>query len=182
MIVGEIVDIQYNDDNAIAKTFCSVAVNEVIKGNDIIENSIISVMELQGYCRLSKFIQVYGDAHFPNYDEEEAETLCFMYSIEGEPLVQIGEKYVFFLSPKLDKDSEDGEELDSIEGNYYITKATFMGRYKLNKEGLYQRYSPYDGYYVEFDNQQRALLEEKPLTLEEIKDTVNGSINRGELQ
>lgn len=171
IVVGKIVDITYNDDNAIAKTFCSFAVSDVLKGEEIDANSIITVMEFQGYCRLSKFIEVYGDAHFPDYDEETADTSYFVYSVEGEPLVNIGDEYVLFLSRRLDANSENGEKINGMIGNYYITIATFMGRYKLNEEGLYERYSPYEGFYKE--NNFRMISEEEPMSLEEIKTSVS---------
>lgn len=164
IVVGEIVDLIYNDDGGIAKTFCSVAVSEVLKGNDIQQNSVITMLEYQGYCRMSKYVEYYGADHFTNYDESVAESTYFVYSIEGEPLIQLGDKFVLFLSDKIEK--------EGISGCYYGAIGTFMGKYKLNEFGTYARYSPEENYYNVVDNMARNVSGEQPMTLEEIRSAI----------
>lgn len=163
IISGEVLEITYSDEDAAAKTYYSFAVNEVLKGNAIHEKTIITVMEMQGYCRLSKYVEKYGADHIENYDESEAENIYFVYTVEGEPLIQKGDKYVLFLGNAHDDHLGDG---------YFVTIGAFMGRYQANSDELYERYSPEDIYYQVTDGAGRTISREMPMSYTELKEAV----------
>ncbi len=164
VIIGEIVELEYIDNNANARTICTVEVDEVLEGNEIVKGERIQILEYQGYCRLSKFVEVYGDDHFKGYDMSHAESEFLKYTVEGEPLVSVGEKYVYFLSPELSN--------SEIEGNYYEIMGTFMGKY-LIKDGLCDRYEPTEDFY-DYMGKERSIKREGVLTLEELKNIIMG--------
>lgn len=163
IISGEVVEVTYSDEDAIARTYYSFAVNEVLKGDAVKEKTIITVMEMQGYCRLSKYVEKYGADHIENYNELEAENVYFVYTVEGEPLIQKGEQYVLFLGKPHDDRFGDG---------YFVTIGAFMGRYQENSDELYERYSPEDIYYQVTDETTRMISYEMPMSYLELKEAI----------
>lgn len=169
IISGTVVDISYSDEDAVAATYCTFAVDEVLKGTEIEAESLITVALFQGFCRVSKYAEVYGNEHFPDFDMSKGDTTYFVYSFDGEPLVQNGESFVLFLSPK--------QECTSINGWYFVPIGTFMGRYQLNENGLYERYAPDADFYSVTDTITRSVKTEQPMTLNELKEQVQDAEN-----
>lgn len=166
IVVGEVVSVAYIDTDANARTYYSFAVTEVLKGNDIEKESIVTILELQGYCRLSQFVEKYGTAHFEDYDAATADSAYFIYTLSGEPMVQPGDKYVLFLGEQCE---------DENASKYYVVQEAFIGKYQLNSEGYYERYSPEDCYYEVVDEKTKAVTREAPMTLEEMREAVNAA-------
>ncbi|MDD6571157.1 MAG: hypothetical protein PUF12_02090 [Thermoflexaceae bacterium] len=165
IVEGTVIEITYSDENASAATYCTFAVDEVLKGSKIEKNSLITVAAFQGFCRISQYVEIYGNDHFPKFDLSNADAMYFVYAFDGEPLIQTGEKFVLFLSPQ--------QENETIIGSYYIPIGTYMGRYKLNNEGYYERYSPRnDTYAITNGNTRNGVEIESPMTLDEIREAV----------
>lgn len=164
IISGTVVDISYSDEDAVAATYCTVAVDEVLKGEEIESGSLVTVALSQGFCRVSKYAEVYGNDHFPDFDMSKGDTTYFVYAFDGEPLVQNGETFVLFLSPKL--------EHPAIDGGYFVPIGIFMGRYQLNEEGLYERYAPDTDFYAVTDTVTRSTKTEQPMTLDELREQI----------
>lgn len=154
VVRGKIMDLTYSDVGSSGKTFYSFAVEEVLWGGEIEEETIVTMYDCQGYVRLKTYSEVYGNS-YAEY-EDEAEKTYLVYSF-GEPLVQIGEEYVLFIQSK-----DASWEYAEVEGEFYRILAPYVGKFRLNEEGLYERYLP------ENDNQFYELA--RPLSLEEIKE------------
>lgn len=164
IVAGEVVGITYTDTNASARTYYSLAVTEVLKGEDIEEESIVTILELQGYCRLSQFVEKYGTAHFEDYDAQAADSSYFVYTLSGEPLVEIGDRYVLFLGEACKDENASG---------YYVVQEAFIGKYQLNDAGFYERYSPEDVYYQVVDEKTGVVTKEAPMTLNEVREAIH---------
>ena len=162
VIVGEIIGIEYIDERAIARTICTVKVHEVIAGEEITADTEIKILEYQGYCRLSRFVEVFGNDHFKDYDLSSADTEYFAYTAEGEPFVSVGEQYVYFLSPKLSSEEVDGE--------YFEIMGTFMGKYRIEND-MCARYKPTEDFYDTWTN-GRIVKREGSLELNQLKNIV----------
>ncbi len=162
VIIGEIVDLEYVDERALARTLCTVRVDEVLAGNEINRGSEIKILEYQGYCRLSKYVEVYGNDHFPDYDLSSADKEYLEYTVEGEPMVAIGDKFVYFLSPSI-----SNNELDK---QYYEIMGTFMGKYSI-QDSLCERYKPTEDFYS-YETKARSMVQEDVLTLDELRTIV----------
>ncbi|MDD6571156.1 MAG: hypothetical protein PUF12_02085 [Thermoflexaceae bacterium] len=158
VVRGKIIDLTYSDTGSSGKTFYSFAVEEVLWGGEIKEETIVTMYDCQGYVRLKTYREVYGNS-YAEY-EDEAEKTYMIYSF-GEPLVQIGEEYVLFVQSK-----DASWEYAEVEGEFYRILAPYVGKFRLNEEGLYERYLP------ENDKQFYELI--KPLSLEEIKEQLAG--------
>lgn len=159
IVIGEVIEIQYTDDDATAKTYYSFAVHDVLKGTSISKESIITVVEFQGYCRLSSLVNKNGADHIENYKEETADSTYYVYTVSGEPLIQVGDKYVLFLDNK----TSDG---------YFMSVGSFMGRYKEDTDGYYSRYSPEEIFYAKQDEKTGEVYYELPMTLDEILNKI----------
>lgn len=163
VVRGQIVDLTYSDVNASGKTFYSFAVEEVLSGKDINAETIVTMYDCQGYVRLSTFREQ-NSGVYSEYEEEADKT--YLVSSFGEPLVQIGEEYVLFIQSK-----DASWEYAGVEGEFYRILAPYVGKFKLNEDGLYERYLP------ESDRSLYQLTE--PVTLEEIKRQLNAAEKRG---
>ncbi len=167
VVVGEVIDIQYTDDEAIPRTIYSFAVAETLKG-DIEENSLISISESNGYVRLSTFIEVFGTAHYEDLTDKEIENGIILQSLGGTPLPKAGEQYVVFLGEQ----KQEGR----ISGAYAVM-GNFMGRYVLDQDtNLYSRFCPNEDpdLYTIYDSVTRAVIQEEPMSLSEIKEEILG--------
>lgn len=160
IIIGIVESIVYSDKNADPISYCTINVVDSLKGN--ITNEKIVIKEKQGYCRLSQYIQKYGDEHFKDNLYENIQDIYFSYAVDGEPLVEVGDTFVYFLSPKL---SDENYE-------YYVPIAIYMGKYRLDEEGLYSRYCPIDGMYDIVNKERMSVLSEGKMTLREIENEI----------
>lgn len=162
IIIGKIKNIEYIDERAIARTVCDIEVEEVLAGEDIKDETEIKILEYQGYCRLSKFIEVYGNEHFVNYDTSNADKEYFKYTADGEPMVVEGERYVYFLSPCLSS--------NEINGEYYEIIGTFMGKY-LIEDNICERYTPSPNFY-NIQEKNRISINNEGIKLDDIREYV----------
>lgn len=166
VVVGEVTNIQYTDDEAIPRTIYSFAVAETLKG-DIEENSLISISESNGYVRMSTFIETYGTAHFEDITDEEISNGIILQSLGGAPLPEVGEQYIVFLGEQ----KQEGR----ICGAYAVM-GNFMGRYVLDQDtNLYSRFCPNEDpeLYTIYDSVTRAIVKEEPMSLSEIKEEIS---------
>lgn len=155
---GKIVDLTYVEDKQFGVTAYSFAVKEVLSGEGIEPETIVSLIDNQGYVRLTTYRKVMGENLYSQYSGEEADR-TYLVRTSGEPLVEIGEEYVLFLFGE--RSIWGGEEL---EGNFYEIVSPFVGKFKLNEDGLYERSIP------EYERHLYKL--NKPLSLEEIKEQI----------
>ncbi len=172
VVVGEVLDLTYSDSvitesGNTATTIYSFAVHEVLKGEQIKPETIITVVEFQGYIRRS--IKKYShdvDAVYPVPDDK-------VYNIDRyaeEPLIAVGDKYVLFIEPY---------ECDYLEGQAYRNQLLYLGKYFENTDGLYEKYiwdCKYEwvqAYFYDIDpvTGEKTLLE-PPLTLDEMREKV----------
>lgn len=163
VVVGSVEEIQYTDEDAIPRTIYSFLVNETLKGG-IEPHSKISVSESNGYVKMKTFIDVYGDAHFPDITQDEIENGVLLQSLGNAPLPETGDEYVIFLGEQ----KQEGR----IAGAYAVI-GNFMGKYVLDKStDLYSRFCPSDDselYTVKAPN-TRAVTKEQPMSLATIKE------------
>lgn len=160
IVRGKIIDLTYQSDGHYkGTTYYSLAVSEVLGGEQIEPETIISVQEdKQGYLPLKLFReQVLPGAFSPKYEGEE-ENRAYLVDTMDKPFARIGEEYVFFLSA--------GSPSEDVAGNYYSVTSGYGGKFKLNKDGLYERAVP---------EIMRGLLSQftEPLSLEELKEQIN---------
>ncbi|MDD6572027.1 MAG: hypothetical protein PUF12_06560 [Thermoflexaceae bacterium] len=173
MVVGEVLDIVYYDKATFPYTIYSFAVTDVLKGMDIEKESIITVVETQGYRRLSRAEEIYAKSGYSPYSQfsaEEKEQNYEVFTFAGEPLVAVGDHYVLSLSGKM-----YNEEI--MKGYYFdASKLAFMGKYIENDEGKYERYIS-EGMRIErvmeyYDPVTKEQYLEGPKTLEELKEAL----------
>lgn len=162
IVRGNIIDLTYQSDGHYKRTaYYSVAVSEVLDGEQIAPGTVITVQEdKQGYLPLKLFReQVYPEAFSPKYEGEE-ENRAYLVDTMDKPLAKIGEEYVFFLS--------EGSPSEDITGNYYSVTSGYGRKFKLNRDGLYERAVPelLKGLLSQFTN---------PLSLEELKEQIGRS-------
>lgn len=163
VVVGTVEEIRYTDEDAIPRTIYSLLVSETLKGG-IEPNSKISVSESNGYVKMKTFIDVYGDAHFPDITQDEIENGVLLQSLGNAPLPETGDEYVIFLGEQ----KQEGR----IAGAYAVI-GNFMGKYVLDKStDLYSRFCPSEDselYTVE-SPKTRAITKEQPMSLITIKE------------
>lgn len=161
VVVGKIIDLTYIDPNGSGLTFYSFAVTEVLNGEEVKEETIITVYDCQGYCRLKTHTDIYGMNGYEDYEPELFDS-TYLVTTFTEPLVQIGEEYVLFLG----KQKHGWEEM-GVEGDYYRVAAPYIGKYKLNEDGLYERY---------LSVEDLIYIPNEPLSLDEIKRQINDAV------
>lgn len=162
IVRGNIIDLTYQSDGHYKRTtYYSVAVSEVLGGEQIAPGTVITVQEnKQGYLPLKLFReQVFPEAFSPKYEGEE-ENRAYLVDTMDKPLAKIGEEYVLFLS--------EGSPSEDITGNYYSVTSGYGGKFKLNRDGLYERAVP---------ELLKGLLSQftYPLSLEELKEQIGSS-------
>lgn len=165
VVVGKVMGIQYTDDEAIPRTIYTFAVSETLKG-DIAENSLISVSESNGYVRMTTVLETYGMIPYEDITEEEIENGVVLQSLRGAPLPEVGEQYVVFLGEQ----KQEGR----ISGAYAVI-GNFMGKYVLDQDtNLYSRFCPdeYPELYTIHDSVTEAVIQEEPMSLPEIRETI----------
>lgn len=155
VVRGTITDHTYQSGGMI---YYSFGVSEVLWGEQIEPETIITVYFEQGITPLT----LYKENHpysYPQFTNEEADR-AYVIESSGEPFAEIGEEYVFFLS--------EGSPSEDITGNYYSVTSGYGGKFKLNRDGLYERAVPelLKGLLSQFTN---------PLSLEELKEQIGNS-------
>lgn len=174
VVAGTVLDLTYCDEGGEAKTFYSFAVTDVWKGSDIEEESIITVLEFQGYQRLSEVGKLYEKQGYHNwfskYSSEEKERTYQLFTYVHEPLVQVGDAYILFLGGKENWDNED-----YIDGDFFMLPAMYAGKYVRNEEGFYEQFFEYGDrdYYGKTDETTgNFVLFEPWKTFDEMKSAV----------
>ena len=171
VVVGEVVDITYSDEGGWCQTYFSFAVTDVLKSDKIQQETIITVLENGGYCRLSKAaeaeykstgLKLYGD-----YTEEEKEKYCEVFTWMGEPETKVGDHFLLFLAEE--------HNLEHVEGDLYRIGSGYMDKYIMDENGYYARYIPaVDETWAYVENPITGKYDmECPMTLEEIKEAIN---------
>lgn len=92
VVAGEVLDITYCDTNGTAYTFYSFAVEDVLKGDEIEKESIITVLEYQGYKRMTTLDALgtgYACEEYENYKGDRSKAFT-IHNYANEPLVQAG--------------------------------------------------------------------------------------------
>lgn len=136
VVRGTLIDHTYQSDGQYKRTaYYSVAVSEVLHGEQIKPQTIITVQEdKQGYLPLKLFReQVFPEAFSPKYEGEE-ENRAYLVDTLYKPLVKTGEEFAFFLS--------DGLPSENITGTYYTITSGYGGKFKRNEDGLYEKAVP----------------------------------------
>lgn len=135
IVAGEVVDIRYIVENGEPLTCYSFAVSDVMKGEDVKPQTIVTIVERQGYMdydSLGRNHQYYS-VIYPDKDEAWMQKNIFEVVLRFEaPLVKVGHKYVLFL--------EKPTESDLAEGSYFFLEKDYMGKYILNNDGKYRRF------------------------------------------
>lgn len=158
VVRGKIIDLTYTESGKFGATCYSFAIEEVLGGKEMEPETIVSLFDNQGYVRLKTYQEEMGSDAYSQYSGEEADRTYFVQT-SGEPLVEIGEEYVLFLYGA--RSTWQGEETG---GYYYEILSPFLGKFKLNEDGLYERFLP------EYEKHLYQLAE--PLSLEEIKEQI----------
>lgn len=172
IIVGQVLDVTYCDENGEPRTFYSFAVTDVWKGDEIEKESIVTILEYQGYCRLSKVAESYakqGYQWYTQYSDKEKESKYELFTYVHEPLVQPGDEYILFLGRK-----ESWNE-EYVDGEFFTLPAMYAGKYSLNADGYYEQFISYPDrqYYGIINSETDELVLSEPLmTLEEMKEAV----------
>ncbi len=167
VVAGEVVEVQYLDEDAVPRTVYSFLVTDVWKG-DVEADSLISVCESNGYIRLSTWISIYGEDGFENLTDAERASGVIRQSLCGTPLAEEGEDYVLFLGER--------EYEGSLEGAYAVI-GDFMGKYVLDAgTGLYARFCPASDpdLYVAEDGSV-----EEPMSMEEMEELATSLLQQG---
>lgn len=159
IIVGEVVgDICYGGSwseltpmDGLGVTYYTFAVTEVLHGNLVEAENLITVEEQQGYVKA------------PDRDDLYCYTHC-----GGSPAVQIGDKYVLFLD--MPKTAPDGE-------GYIYDGVWFMNKYFLCEDGLYRRYTSELNGFAYVDKVTGKMVNAEALTLDELKTAILNELN-----
>lgn len=172
VVVGEVIDLTYSDSVITesgnkATTIYSFAVSEVLKGEEIDAETIITVVEFQGYIRRS--VKRYSHDSDAVYAVSDGK-VYYIETFADEPLIEVGDKYVLFIEPY---------ECDYLDGKAYRNNLMFMGKYTCDEDGLYQKYiwdwdfEWIQAYFYDIDpvTGEKTLLE-PPLTLDEIRERI----------
>jgi hypothetical protein len=165
VVVGEVRDVRYTDDEAIPRTIYTFAVSETLKG-DIEKNSLISISESNGYVRIATVVETYGMIPYEGITDEEIENGVVLQSLGGAPLPKAGDQCVVFLGEQ----KQEGR----IEGAYAVI-GNFMGKYVLDQDtNLYSRFCPSENpdLYTVYDSATNAVIQEEPMSLPEIREEI----------
>ncbi len=176
IVVGKVLDITYCDEGGEAMTFYSFAVEDVWKGTEIAKESIITVLEFQGYRRLSEVAKLYEKQGYKNwyseYSDAEKEIIFEKVTYVNEPMIQVDDEYILFLGK-----SEDWD-VAYIEGSFFTLPAMYAGKYTLNEDGLYTQYISEDDkvHYGKTDSESGVFtLNESWKNYEEMKNIVKSN-------
>lgn len=132
VVYGTVKDKSYFDENGVAYTIYTFAVEKIYKGS-LAENDLISVMTIGGYMRLSKRIELYGKSGFENYTDEQINNTLLKESF-GVPEPEVDDKYLLFLSAPIDNEPP-------FPNGVYSEIGAFMGRYVQNGNN-FERLTP----------------------------------------
>lgn len=163
IVRGTIVDLSYYYGDLHGGTYYSFAVSEVLWGEAIAPETIITVQEDQGILpltayRANRYFNA-ANAYSEFIGDDDVDRTYFIESA-SEPFVKIGDEFVLFLG--------DGSRFESgnIIGNWYYTG--YDRKYKRNEDGLYERTIP--ELLRDLNAFQSANLE--PVTLDELKEQI----------
>lgn len=136
VVRGTVVDLTYQSDGHYKRTtYYSVAVSEVLHGEQIKPQTIITVQEeKQGCIPLKLFREEVLPGAFSLKYEGEEENSAYLVDTLDKPLVKNGDEYVFFLC--------DGVPSEDITGTYYMVTSGYGGKFKQNEDGLYEKSVP----------------------------------------
>lgn len=165
VVVGEVMDVRYTDDEAAPRTIDTFAVSETLKG-DIVENSLISISESNGYVRMATVVEVYGVIPYEGITDDEIENGVVLQSLGGAPLPKAGDQCVAFLGEQ----KQEGR----IAGAYAVI-GNFMGKYVLDQDtNLYSRFCPSEkpDLYTVYDPVTKAAIQEEPMSLSAIREEI----------
>lgn len=96
IVRGEIVNIYYTSHDSSPFTQMDVRITEPIAGS-YTQGDIISVYTYGGYISYAdRFSQSEIDDFFSNMTDEQLENTLLLHTMEGVPLPEVGEEYVFF--------------------------------------------------------------------------------------
>lgn len=132
-------------------TVYTFAVKEVLYGEDVEPESLITVFEpMNGYMK-----------------HKDKEGVYYYTAVYGNIAVEQGDKYVMFLQ----KGTKQDEEYYGIEGDVYYPVGWYMGKYTCCDDGMYRRYSPasVDGLY---HGEGEKIVFEEPMDIETIESFV----------
>ena len=157
VVRGTIIDLTYLTDGHYGSTYYSFAVSEVLSGEQIKPETIITIQDEQGIVPLKLYREnVYFNA-YPQVTEEDVDR-TYLIESASEPFVEIGEEYVLFLS-KFNRSTSN-----NIVGNWYFITYSYGGKFKRTEDGLYERMIP------EFMNHIFKFT--GSLSLEELKEQI----------
>lgn len=165
VVAGEVMDVRYTDDEAAPRTIYTFAVSETLKGG-IVENSLISISESNGYVRLVTVVEAYGVIPYEGITDEEIENEVVLQSLGGAPLPKAGDQCVVFLGEQ----KQEGR----IAGAYAVI-GNFMGKYVLDQDtNLYSRFCPSENpeLYSVYDPVTKADAKEEPMPLSTIREEI----------
>ncbi len=165
VVVGEVMDVRYTDDESAPRTLYTFAVSETLKGG-IVENSLISISESNGYVRLVTVVEAYGVIPYEGITDEEIENGVVLQSLGGAPLPKAGDQCVVFLGEQ----KQEGR----IAGAYAVI-GNFMGKYVLDQDtNLYSRFCPSENpeLYSVYDPVTKAATKEEPMPLSTIREEI----------
>jgi len=157
VIHGTVRNIRYFDGGGAAQAFCDFEVEESYK-DGLNTGNIITVATSEGYIRMEKEIERYGNDHYQDLSEEEIKNTVFRSrSMAEPPSLEIGKKYLLFLY-----EPQKGYP-DLVDGDIYYEINEEQGRYYYNSKGKLERYC-YD-----YEGEGEELVSTKPTyTFEEI--------------
>ncbi len=72
VVAGEVMDVQYTDDDAIPRTIYTFAVSKTLKG-DIAKTSLRNISESNGYVRMTTVLETYGMNPYEDITDAEIE-------------------------------------------------------------------------------------------------------------
>ena len=180
VVAGVVLDLTYCDEGGEAKTFYSFAVTDVWKGSDVEEESIITILECQGYQRLSEVEKMYEKQGYHNwfseYTSEQKERTYQLFTYVHEPLIEVGDEYILFLGEK-----ENWDNKNYVEGDFFMLPAMYAGKYVRNEDGLYEQFFEYGDrdYYGKTDEiTGEFILFEPWKTFDEMKTAVLESVQQ----
>ena len=148
IVYGSIEEIGYWDESGTGFTLCDFVIEKSYKGN-LEPGDKISVLAAGGYYRLSKFIELHGRERFPDLTEEEIQSSLYKTTVMGAPLVEKGEKYLFFLGQISDE--------PPFPNGIYAEVGSFMGRFYYKDEDTLTRYTPENEPEFYYDDKTRSI-------------------------
>ncbi|MCM1468330.1 MAG: hypothetical protein NC086_09290, partial [Alistipes sp.] len=147
-----VIEPAYTMEDADGTIWYSFAVSEVLYGEEIKPETIITVSCEQGITPLKSYREISPSA-YPQFTGEEADR-TYIIRNAGEPFVRNGEEYILFLSGGQDN-------------RYYVT-AGYAGKFKQNEDSLYERTIP--EFLTELNSSEAADF--GPVSLDELKERI----------